>query len=86
MLPGLNALKFWLDFKSFGELGSVELDGKGSKWSGRMRGYEGVSKWKITNSKIQANNLTLIHLESGCIKQGKDRLNSMFGYRYHHQT
>jgi len=24
MLPGLNALKFWLDFKSFGELGSVE--------------------------------------------------------------
>jgi len=86
MSPGLNALKFWLDFKSFGELGSVELDVNGSKWSGRMRGYEGVSKWKITNSKIQATNLTLIRLESGCIKQGKDKLNSMFGYRYHHQT
>ena len=46
-------LKFWLDFKSFGELGSVELDVKGSKWSGRMKGYEGVSKWKITNSKFK---------------------------------
>jgi len=53
MLPGLNALKFWLDFQSFGELGSVELDVKGSKWSGRMKGCEGVSKWKITNSKFK---------------------------------
>jgi len=53
MLSGLNALKFWLDFKSLGELGSVELDVQGSKWSGRMKGYEGVSKWKITNSKFK---------------------------------
>jgi len=47
-------LKFWLDFKSFGKLGSVDLDVKGSKWSGRMKGYEGVSKWKIINSKLKS--------------------------------
>ena len=49
------------------------MDVDDSRKYGLMRKNEGVSKWKIINSKIQANNHTLNHLESSYLKQNLDR-------------
>jgi len=37
-LYGLNAFEVWFEYKPFGEVGTMEMDINGSKWSGRMRG------------------------------------------------
>jgi len=45
ILHGLNAFEVWLEYKPFGEVGTVEMDWNGGKWSGRMRGCNEYAKW-----------------------------------------
>ena len=51
-----------------------------------MKGKRRSFKWKITNSRFKLI-ISLEHtLKTGCINKKRDKLNSMFGYRNHHQT